>query len=377
MKKRIISGLFAACLISSVFAISWSGMIDDNTKLSANNDFSAITLNQSNGIYLTLTSNLNESASLRFAGEGLYKYNLDSDFSTKTYSLKNIADIDLLKLSGEWIIGDGHLGMALGRFKYSDYSGVVFSQVSDGLYLAYDTVKIKASLYGGYTGLLNRLNVSMIENGYNEKDQFYALCPMYVPVLADISYKALFETHTIGLQGAAYIPLKEENTMKVYGTLIANGYLGTKASYDARVTLGSEKFDGLMMDAMLDANFYVRSDIRVTAGAEYASGEQGSLKPFQTLSSRSFGNAPFYNGVIVPKLGALYTTKKLYVSLTERVVISMPEKEAKLDGFDTSLNLVYNIFSDLQVGLDAGAYICKESKALSNYYATVKAVLAF
>ena len=77
------------------------------------------------------------------------------------------------------------------------------------------------------------------------------------------------------------------------------------------------------------------------------------------------------------KLGALYTTKKLYASLTERVVISMPEKEAKLDGFDTSLNLVYNIFSDLQVGLDAGAYICKESKALSNYYATVKAVLAF
>lgn len=378
MKKLVISSILATAFVfSSAFAFSWGGMLDDNTKLSANNDFSAIVLNQSNSLYLNITSNLNEDATLRFAGEGLYKYEFNYDFEAKESEFKNIADVDLLKLSGDWTVANGHLGMALGRFKYSDFSGAVFSQISDGLFLAYDTLKIKASLYGGFTGLLNRLNVNMIENEYEDGDQFYALCPKYIPVLADFSYKALFESHTLGLQAAAYIPATDKNTLKAYGTLIANGYLGTIASYDARVTLGTEKFDSLMMDAMLDVNFYIKSTVKATVGGEYVSGEQGSLKPFLTISSRSFGNAPFYNGVIVPKLGAMYASGKLFASVTERVIISMPEDEAKLDGFDTSVNIIYNLFSDVQLGLDAGAYICKESKDFTNFYATAKAVLAF
>jgi hypothetical protein len=92
------------------------------------------------------------------------------------------------------------------------------------------------------------------------------------------------------------------------------------------------------------------------------------------LSSRSFGNAPFANGVVVPKIGALYAAGKLYASVTERIIISVDNKE--FDGADTAINVVYNLFSDVQLGLDAGAYICKESER-SNYYATAKAVLAF
>ena len=377
MKKLIISGILAIAFICSAFAISWGGMVDNNSKLSANNDFSVMALNQSNGVYLSVNSNIIDGGSRRFSGEGLYKYEFNCNFDTKDTSFKNIADVDLLKLSGDWTISGGHLAMALGRYKYSDFSGAVFSQTSDGLYLSYDTMKMKASVYGGFTGLLNRLNVLMMENEYEEGEQFYALCPMYIPVLADFSYKALFNSHTIGLQAAAYIPVSDKNTMKAYGTVIANGYIGTIASYDARITLGTEKFDGLMMDAMLDANFYVNTNVMVTVGGEYASGAQGSLKPFETLSVRSFGKAPFYNGVIVPKLAAMYASGKIYASAIERVIIGMPEDEAKLEGFDTTVNVIYNLFSDVQLGLDAGAYICKETKEFTNYYATVKALLAF
>lgn len=375
MKKRIVSGfLAAACIFSSAFAISWGGMVDNKSKLAANNDFSAVVLNQSNGIYLNINSNLNEAATLRFSGEGLYKYELNCNFDADERSLTNILDVDLLKLSGDWTIGKGHLGLALGRFKFSDFSGAVFSQLSDGLYLSYDTLKIKTSLYAGYTGLLNRLDVTMTENEYEDGDQFYALCPMYVPLLADFSYKALFGTHTIGAQLAAYIPVTDKNTLKAYGTLIANGYIGTVASYDARFTVGTEKFEGLMMDMMLDAHFYLIPKVRLTAGAEYVSGDQGSVKPFATLSSRSFGIAPYANGVVVPKIGAMYASGKIYASVIERVIISVDDKE--LGGFDTAVNFVYNIFSDLQIGLDAGAYFAKVSEA-TNYYATAKAVLAF
>ena len=115
----------------------------------------------------------------------------------------------------------------------------------------------------------------------------------------------------------------------------------------------------------------------VTAGGEYVSGAQGDIKPFVTLSTRSFGNAPFTNGVIVPKLALLCATKNFYAGLTERVILSMPEEEVDLDGFDTSLNIVFNVLSDVQIGCDAGAYICTEAKEKSNYYGTIKASLAF
>ena len=249
--------------------------------------------------------------------------------------------------------------------------------MSDGLYLTYDSLKFKVSLYGGCTGLLNRLNVSMVDNKYEEDDDFYALCPMYIPVTLDFSYKALFETSTIGLQGACFIPVSDDYKIKAYGTLILNGFFGTYVSYDARFTAGLDDFKDLMLNGKLDTNFYITKNFMITAGGEYVSGTIGDIKPFVTLTARSFGNAPFTNGVIVPKLALLCGSKNLYAGLTERVILTMPEKEVDLDGFDTSLNFVCNVLSDVQLGFDAGAYICTEAKEKSNYYGTLKASLAF
>ena len=126
MKKKIISIIVTtASILASAAALSWGGMIDDNTKLAANNDFSAVVLNQSNGIYLNINSNLNEAATLRFSCEGLYKYELNCNFDADESSLTNILDVDLLKLSGDWTIGQGHLGLALGRFKFCDFSSII------------------------------------------------------------------------------------------------------------------------------------------------------------------------------------------------------------------------------------------------------------
>ena len=376
MKKILVSVILSIlCLSASLSAFSWSGIVDNNSKLSANNDFSAIALDQSNGIYLAAKSKLNESGSLRFSAEGLYKYSLDCAFKEKKASFMNIADLDLLKFSGDWNIQKGLLSVNLGRFKYSDFSGVVFSQASDGLYAAYDTLKTKTSVYAGYTGFLNRLNVSMVEKEVTGDGQFYAFCPKYIPVMADFAYKALLEKNTVGLQLAAYLPASSDYTMKIYGTLIGNGYIGTIASYDVKVTLGTEKFDGLMLDAKFDTNFYVNSNVVAGAGAEYVSGGVGFFKPFATLSTRSFGASPLTDSVIVPKLSAMYVKDKLYGSVTERVLISM-EDEVKLHGFDTAVTVLYNLFSDVQLGGDIGVYISKE-KELSNYFATIKASLAF
>ena len=384
MKKIIVSSVLAVtCLLSSAFAFSWSGLVDNNTKISENHDFSKPVLNQSNGVYLSGYSNIGDAGNMRFTAEALYKYSFNYDIKDNKSDLKNVADLDLFKFAGEWTVGPGKVSLSAGRFQYSDFSDAVFKQVSDGLYINFNNAKMKGAVYAGYTGLLNRLNVSMVDNETKDDDNFYALCPKYVPVLADFSYKALLDTNTIGLQGAFYLPLSDDYTMKAYGTFILNGYIGKMGSYDARVTVGSEKpkgkdsFDGVMLDAKLDTSFYLNSVSMVNIGGEYVSGEQGDIKPFVTVSSRSFGGAPFYNGVIVPKVGLMYAAGKIYANVTERVIISMPKDEAKLDGFDTSASVVYNLFSDLQLGCNLGAYICKETKENSNYYATLKASLAF
>ena len=156
-----------------------------------------------------------------------------------------------------------------------------------------------------------------------------------------------------------------------------NGFFGTIASYDARLTLGTEKFDGLMLDAKFDTNFYLTPKIVAAAGAEYVSGEKGSVKPFVTLTSRTIGNSPFYNGVFFPKIGVAYVSGKLFGSLTERILVDVSGDNAKLDGFDTAVNVVYNLFSDVQLSGDLGIYICKEKKEMTNSYLTIKASLAF
>ncbi len=384
MKKIIVSSLLAfTCLLSSAFAFSWAGLVDNNTKISENHDFTKPVLNQSNGIYLSGYSNIGDAGNMRIAAEAMYKYSFNYDVKDDKAKLKNVADLDLFKFAGDWGVGPGIVSLSAGRFKYTDFSDAVFKQVSDGLYLSFNSSTMKAAVYAGYTGLLNRLNVSMVDSESKDDDNFYALCPKYLPILADYSYKGLLGPNTIGLQGAFYAPLSDDYTMKAYGTFILNGYIGTMGSYDARVTAGTEKpkgkdsFDGVMLDAKLDTSFYLNNVSMVNIGAEYVSGEQGDIKPFVTVSSRSFGGAPFYNGVIVPKAGIMYAAGKLYANVTERVIISMPKDEAKLDGFDTSASVVYNIFSDLQLGCNLGAYICKETKELSNYYATLKASLAF
>ncbi len=381
MKKIILTVLLAvSCAFSSLTALSWSGVIDNTSKLSLDDSFKPTVFNQTNGIYLSLSSKLNEEGTLRFVTEGLFKVNPIMDLNNNKTTLKFIADVDLLKLSGDWAVGSGNLALSAGRFQFSDFSGVVFSQVSDGLYLNYKTAKIRTSFYAGYTGLLNALNVSMVGNQLDADDNFYALCPKYVPVLADFSYKGLFGSNTIGLQAACFIPVSDENSMKAYGTFILNGQFGNIGSYDARFTLGTIKFEDFMLNAKLDANFFVSSTAMLTAGVEYVSGNQGNIKAFETITSRTFGSglySPKGNGVIIPKLGVMYSNGKVYASLTERGIIAMSEDETKFDGLDTSATITYKLFSDVLLGCDIGAYNCFDPKENTQYYATIKASLAF
>lgn len=384
MKKLILSGILA-CLLAPVFAFTWNGVVDNTSKLSSNDDFSALTLEQSNGVHLSINAPFNTTGTLKFVAEGSFKYKLTSNFDAKTSDLKMIANCDLFKFSGKWNIGKGIVALDLGRFMISDISGNVFAQKSDGLSLSYDALKFRVGAYAGYTGLQNRLDLTMLNNPQDDAN-FYALTAGYVPVMVNFTYKTLFETQTLGIQGEAFIPVAniEDKTKYAYGTLMLNGPIGVIGAYTLKGTVGLSDFKNLMIDGGLDFNFYIANKAIMVAGGEFVSFEKDSLHYFTPITTRTITTDPFFAGGILPKVSFIYAQRNVLTSVTGKGVIQMGD-ETKFHGVDVTASLICNVFSDLQVGCDLGAFVAvdkdvKEAIKASKsnvYYATLKASLAF
>ena len=384
MKKLILSGILA-CLLAPVFAFTWNGVVDNTSKLSSNDDFSALSLEQSNGVHLSINAPFNTTGTLKFVAEGSFKYKLTSNFDAKTSDLKMIANCDLFKFAGKWNVGKGIVALDLGRFMISDISGNVFAQKSDGLSLSYDALKFRVGAYAGYTGLQNRLDLTMLNNPQDDAN-FYALTAGYVPVMVNFTYKTLFETQTLGIQGEAFIPVAniEDKTKYAYGTLMLNGPIGVIGAYTLKGTVGLSDFKNLMIDGGLDFNFYIANKAIMVAGGEFVSFEKDSLHYFTPITTRTITTDPFFAGGILPKISFIYAQSNVLTSVTGKGVIQMGD-ETKFHGVDVTASLICNVFSDLQVGCDLGAFVAvdkdvKEAIKASKsnvYYATLKASLAF
>ena len=384
MKKLILSGILA-CLLAPVFAFTWNGVVDNTSKLSSNDDLSALTLEQSNGVHLSINAPFNTTGTLKFVAEGSFKYKLTSNFDAKTSDLKMIANCDLFKFSGKWNIGKGIVALDFGRFMISDISGNVFAQKSDGLSLSYDALKFRVGAYAGYTGLQNRLDLTMLNNPQDDAN-FYALTAGYVPVMVNLTYKTLFETQTLGIQGEAFIPVAniEDKTKYAYGTLMLNGPIGVIGAYTLKGTVGLSDFKDLMVDGGLDLNFYIANTAIMVIGGEFVSFEKDSLHYFTPITARTITTDPFFAGGVLPKVSFIYAKSNVLTSVTGKGVIQMGD-ETKFHGVDVTASLICNVFSDLQVGCDLGAFVAvdkdvKEAIKASKsnvYYATLKASLAF
>lgn len=375
MKKLFIASLFMlAGLVSPVFAVSWNGLFDNSTKFSENHDFSAARLNQANGLYLSVNVPINKTMS--FKGEGLYKFVLDGNFKSNKIAVKNVLDVDLFQFSGKWKINDNLLNVKAGRFYTKDITGSFFAQVSDGLYANFDMAKMSAGFYAGFTGLLNRLDISMTENGSTKNDILYGFCPKYIPVMVDFSYKTLLQRQTLSFQLADFIPLSAKLKNKLYTSVAMKGPISTTIAYNGAVTFGMIGFKNLMFDGNVNVNFYPVNNMMFTAGCEVLSWASGTIVPYVSITSRAVTNDTRFTGGILPKVSFMYAKDALYATATGKGVIALG-KNAGFHGLDFTGSVVYNIFSDLQVGCDVAAFIGISAFNTSNYSATIKAVLSF
>ena len=378
--KKILSTLAALFVISTcASAFTWSGLIDNTSRLSSST-LDSFNFYQTNGIYLSLNVPVTKNGGFRFSTEGMYKYTFYSFNNNAISKFTNIADLTLCKVDGNLKIGNNVLSLSAGRFSYSDFTLSIFSQPSDGLYLSYNTTSLKLAFYAGYTGLINSFNVIMLDASTTSNEQFYNLCPGYIPLSADFSYKTLFGSNNLGLQAFYFLDPKQELGDKFYGTLSLSGPISSAISYKIQASLGSEKFENLMLYSTANLYYYLGNFAVITAGGEYASGENGPFTYFKTITSHT---AYYANGgtettaLLMPKLSAMFVFGKLYANISEKIVFTLPSSEITLQGSDTVFSLLFNVMSDLQIGSDIIAYIDFNTSSSNYYAASLKASLSF
>lgn len=378
MKKILITVLAAFCFLAApVAALEWGGLVNNETKGSTTN-LKDINFHQSNGIFLWANAPLNSTGSWSFSTEGMYKYSFDVSDGTKNFS--NTADLDLLKISGNIKMKKGGINLSAGRFTVADNTGVNFSQCCDGLSLNATLGKITLGAYAGYTGLLNSLNVTMLNGTTATTNDFYNFAHKYVPAVVTFGIPSFIANQSLSIQGEAFIDLEANPYNRLYGNVALSGPVAGTVYYNLVSSFGFVD-NNLMNYSSFKVSAFPSSSIAFNAGVEYASGNQGPFKPYVTFTSKTAygaGDYPEMTGCLVPGMDFIYTSGAMFVNLAVKAGIAMPDSSAKFRGIGGDLTFIYNIFSDLQAEVDVSAFKdIADAGAVDLFSATAKFAISF
>ena len=380
-KNKYIISILVSLFISVIPAASveWGGVIknDSQAQLANFSDFSFI---QSDGVYLWLNAPFGKSG-LYFSGEGMYKYSLTIADGENAFT--HFADLDLFKVGGDYELSKGSFSISLGRFMMTDCTAAVFSQNSDGLAVKYQGGKFGISAYAGYTGLLNALNVSMLDkDGYVfvSDGEIYSLANAFVPAMVTFEFPSLFANQALSLQCDAFLDLGEEKYNRFYGTLLLSGPISNKIFYNFASTFGTNSFSSLMNYTVFNFFIYPNEIMALSFGAEYASGKNAFFNPFLGVTSRSIVNslsAPQTSGEILPNATVSFVFDKVFFGLTGKFLMGVPESSVEIKGAEADLSFICAPFTDLQIGFDVTSYFDLSKSNDSNLAATLKVAISF
>lgn len=370
MKKLLIAistALFI--LVAPLSAFEWGGVLTDTTGLATPN-FNNLTLKQQNGISLWFNTALGES-DLFFSGEGVYKFKLVKSASEEA-QLIHVADIPLLKISGDIQTASGVLSLNAGRFSYVDGTGSVFKGSLDGLGIDFTLPIVKLGFVAGYTGLLNDLNTNLSNINTTPEKQFYDFSAASIPLGFSVEFPALFANQNLGLQGYAVLNKDNFDASGYYINLLLSGPITNSIYYNIVSSLGSENvFKSLMNYSAFTLIAFPTETIAINAGVEYGSAQgQGSLA---TFSAPGYS----YNGDIVPKAGFTFATNSMSIDLSGSYILGYDGTSYAGTRADVNAGFIYNIFSDFQVGLAFTGQIDVTGGNNSSYNLYLNVALAF
>lgn len=361
-----------------VFSFETGGLLSNDTKFENIEKNGSLKLDQKNGVNLWLRSPVSEDGESYLAAEGSFQYELDDRYEVESSSDKmNLyGDLNLFKLVLKRELEAGDLTFSCGRFYNSDLSGLVFTQNADGAKLEANLPHVSLALYGAYTGLLNAKNITIIGDttDLSEKNKTpYVLADKFAVCSAAFSFPYLFLSQTLSLEGLGTFSLESEKVNRFYGTLSLNGPLVSPAFYSLSSTMGFTKYDGQDMEKgnLTKASISVYPEYKsmsLSLNGVYASGCQGSLKPFTAFTKGTAVNSqdePAYSGNALAGLSAsIKPLENLLLYGSGDMVFSTAAGE-ELDkieqaGFQFSLGCSWQVVSDVSLGGSYTQFIGKD-----------------
>ena len=356
MKKILLKFIILSLFLAPVSAMEWGGLITEDARVSTHEmDTSDLQIKQGNSICLWLNVPITDDGKTYFTAQGSGRYSLDFEDDTKTFS--TVFDLDLFKLAGSVNIFENTFSYAVGRFSVSDLTGKVFSQMCDGALFKYTLTSMEVTAYAGYTGLLNGLNVSMLgSEGFPNavSGEMYARAHGYVPLCLSCELPYVFLNQTLTMQACGFLDMEAEKYNRYYGMVSLYGPIAGPVYYALASCAGTDDFKDIFNYSSFSLQCFISQVVTFKLNAEYASGNNGPLSSFV-----GFTSSPAYNSLISPELSGvimsgadfLISTDRLYIGLNGRYIMSMPEDEIQTEGVNATANVVFNIFSDLQLGV--------------------------
>lgn len=367
MSRRFVSILMFIAFLSPLFSLDFGGKVNSTTRLQGPK-FKSLKWYESASIHGWLTAVLNEKNQVKFSTDVSYEFRYNQDDGT----LRNIIDVNLLKLSAQQNLGASRLECSIGRFPVSDLTGVIFNQVSDGLNAQFASQWFSVNAYIGYTRLLNMHDVVMLmEDGSNTtvdpsiSKAVYVIGPSFVPMSLTLSLPSLFLNQTMSLEALTVLnPVDGWN--RFYGTFAINGPLYRNIFYSASTTLGTENMSSLSNLTKFNLTYFPVPAASVGFNMFYASGDQKGVDPFRGVTSLSAvlatsdaGMSTEYASKLKLGLNASYTIAScVYLGVDLGVVFTCPDK-VSYNGFQWRGDVVWNIFHDLQLAFGMYQYISR------------------
>ncbi len=373
MKRKILTFFLVIYGTFSLFCYEWGGLLTESFKANTT-DFSIEKINfrQSNSLALWVNAPLNNSVNTVFTGQASFKYNYD--FTSASSNFMSIFDFDLIKFSTALQFSRNSCIINLGRFYFSDYTGKIVSQKSDGVSLsAYFPYNI-ISLYVGYTGWLNSINDVMLSSTrlpHYEKGMFYLPAYHYIPVSVSFKFPSVFLNQQLLFECNTFFDAGSENFNRAYLTAAIEGPVGSMFFYSLSTTFGAENFKKITNYSAFKLNMLINDFVMLNFNVEYASGKQFFFEPFTAFTSNTSYNStlsPEYSGLILPSFDVNFGLQGFYSGFSAKAVLCYPESEIYFKGIDISGNIMMNIYSDLQIGLSGFCFMDMYSKGLENNY---------
>ena len=153
--KRVLTNIFiTACILGSVFAVDYGGLVTSDSALKQNGTSDVVFAEQIDAsAYLKVP--FNQDGSTVLSTEFVYRFQYEKP------QANSFINLSLLKINHTQDVSEGQMNIAAGRYTMADGTGKIFNQTSDGLFGSYQTSTMMASMYFGYTGLVNSFFTSM------------------------------------------------------------------------------------------------------------------------------------------------------------------------------------------------------------------------